>query len=70
MSGRVAVPDLRTGDHAVDAFAESVRSNIERFTGQNNNAVGLVRLPAGASLAQIIEQLNLITDRLQGVTEP
>lgn len=61
---KAAVPILLTPDPQLRAFAEAVKHNVDAITGQQQNAVKLTSLPATATLAQVIEQINLIKSRI------
>jgi hypothetical protein len=60
-----AVPTLNTGQFELDQFAAAVKQNIDSITAQARNVERLQPLPETATLAQVIERLNVITARLQ-----
>lgn len=64
MSGRTALPALRSGNAQTDAFAQAVKQNLDWLTGQQRNAPPLVSLPSTASLADVIAQVNQLINRL------
>lgn len=66
MSGRAAVPELRTGVPQTDAWAQSVKQNVDWLTGQQRNAPTLKKLPPTATIEEVIEQVNAIIGRLSG----
>ncbi|MEO8021064.1 hypothetical protein [Polaromonas sp.] len=66
MSGRAAVPDLRSGSPQVDAWGQAVKQNMDWMTGQQKNAPVLKELPATATLQEVIAQQNKILQRLLG----
>lgn len=63
---KAAIPSLVSGTGAVDSFADAVKQNLDTLSGQHKNAVKLKALPATATLAQVITQLNSILVRIQG----
>ncbi|MCY1166328.1 hypothetical protein D9M73_62550 [compost metagenome] len=68
MSGRnkaASVPRLQSGNPAVDFFGEAAKDNLDWLTGQHVNAPKLKLLPATATLADVIEQVNAQYARLQ-----
>ena len=66
MGRRQAIPILRSGNNAIDQHAAAVKSAIDTVTGQHPNAPALKKLAATATLPEVIVQLNLVIDRLQG----
>jgi hypothetical protein len=62
---KAAVPALNTGQFELDQFAAAVKQNIDAITAQARNVERLQPLPETATLAQVIERLNVITARLQ-----
>lgn len=66
MARRQAIPTLRSGNKAVDQHAASVKATIDGLTGQHPNVPDLKRLDTTATLPEVIQQLNLVIDRLQG----
>jgi glucose-6-phosphate-specific signal transduction histidine kinase len=62
---KAAVPALNTGQFELDQFAAAVKQNIDAITAQARNVQRLQPLPETATLAQVIERLNVITARLQ-----
>jgi hypothetical protein len=65
MSTKRAIPDERTGNPAVDRAISAIKQNLDQITGQARNAEALIPLEPTATLAQVIEQINAITERLQ-----
>jgi hypothetical protein len=64
MSGKAAVPTLRSGDRATDAFGQAVKQNLDWLTGQTRNQAPLKALASTATLAEVIEQVNNQRKRL------
>lgn len=65
MSGkRVAVPVLPASDPSLRAFASAVKSNIDSMTGQQEGAKRLEPLKDSATLADVIDALNIIISRI------
>jgi hypothetical protein len=62
---KAAIPALNTGQFELDQFAAAVKQNIDSITAQARNVERLQPLPETATLAQVIERLNVITARLQ-----
>jgi hypothetical protein len=60
-----AIPVVNTGQFELDQFAAAVKQNIDSITAQARNVERLQPLPETATLAQVIERLNAITERLQ-----
>jgi hypothetical protein len=60
-----AIPVVNTGQFELDQFAAAVKQNIDSITAQARNVERLQPLPETATLAQVIERLNVITARLQ-----
>ncbi|MES2415083.1 MAG: hypothetical protein V4614_14850 [Pseudomonadota bacterium] len=66
MGRRAAIPTVRSGNASVDKALSVIKVNMDQMTGQHPNVPALKELPLTATLAQVIEQLNLIVKRLQG----
>lgn len=64
MSGKAAIPALRTGDRETDAFGQAVKQNIDWLTGQGKGPPAIKPLPLTATLAEVIAQHNKIVERL------
>lgn len=62
---KAAIPTVRTGDPAVDRALDAVKHNLDALSGQARNSTRLDPLPASATLADVIEQLNAILARMQ-----
>lgn len=62
---KAAIPTVNTGQFELDQFAAAVKQNIDSITAQARNVDRLQPLPETATLAQVIERLNAITERLQ-----
>jgi len=62
---KAAIPTVNTGQFELDQFAAAVKQNIDSITAQARNVERLQPLPETATLAQVIERLNVITARLQ-----
>jgi hypothetical protein len=60
-----AVPTLNTGQFELDQFAAAVKQNLDSITAQARNVERLQPLPETATLAEVIQRLNVITARLQ-----
>jgi hypothetical protein len=60
-----AIPTVNTGQFELDQFAAAVKQNLDSITAQARNVERLQPLPETATLAQVIERLNVITARLQ-----
>jgi hypothetical protein len=60
-----AIPVVNTGQFELDQFAAAVKQNLDSITSQARNIPRLRPLPENATLAQVIERLNAITERLQ-----
>jgi hypothetical protein len=60
-----AIPTVNTGQFELDQFAAAVKQNLDSITAQARNVERLQPLPQTATLAQVIERLNVITARLQ-----
>jgi hypothetical protein len=60
-----AIPAVNTGQFELDQFAAAVKQNIDSITAQARNVPRLQPLPETATLAQVIERLNVIVARLQ-----
>jgi len=62
---KAAIPTVNTGQFELDQFAAAVKQNLDSITSQARNIPRLRPLPENATLAQVIERLNAITERLQ-----
>lgn len=65
MSTKRSIPDERTGNAVVDRALSAIKQNLDQITGQARNAGRLAPLPSTASLAEVIERLNAVTERMQ-----
>lgn len=65
MSSKAAIPVLRTGTPAIDAFGEAVKQNIDQITGQQKNIAKLAPLADTATLPELIARSNALLARLQ-----
>jgi hypothetical protein len=62
---KAAIPAVLTGKPDLDRALSSMKQNIDEITAQARNVTRLEPLPATASLADVIERLNVIVARLQ-----
>ena len=62
---KAAIPTVRTGQPEVDRAFDAIKQNLDVITAQARNVQKLAPLPASASLAEIINRINLLTERLQ-----
>jgi hypothetical protein len=62
---KAAIPTVNTGQFELDQFAAAVKQNIDSITAQARNVERLQPLPETATLAEVIQRLNVITARLQ-----
>jgi hypothetical protein len=62
---KAAIPAVMTGKHDLDLALSSMKQNLDAITGQARNVTRLQPLPATATLAEVIAQLNAVVDRLQ-----
>jgi hypothetical protein len=60
-----AIPNLTSGDAELKLFASSIKNNLDSITGQARNSIALQKLPADATLTQVISQLNALLQRIQ-----
>jgi hypothetical protein len=49
----------------LDLALSSIKQNLDVITGQARNVSRIQPLPATATLAEVIAQLNAVVDRLQ-----
>lgn len=61
---KAAIPVVTTGQQNLDRFCEAVKQNMDAITGQHKNAPVLTELTSTATLADVIEQLNLLHKRI------
>jgi hypothetical protein len=62
---KAAIPSVQTGKPDLDKVLSAIKQNMDQITGQARNVRKLAPLPATASLADVIAQVNAITERLQ-----
>lgn len=55
-----------TGNPDLDRFCQSTKQTLDAITGQAPNMKRLEPLRADATMAEVIERLNVIVERLQG----
>lgn len=60
------IPAYRTDDADLRRFTDTVKLHLDTASGQTANSVKLKPLPATATNAEIVAQLNAILVRLQG----
>jgi hypothetical protein len=65
MSKKAAIPTVKTGRADLDQAMSAIKQNLDAMTGQARNVRKLAPLPATASLADVIAQVNAISERLQ-----
>lgn len=66
MSARQPIPATQHADPNHQMAADAVRLHVEQLTGQDRNADRLVELPTNATLADVINTINIIIRRLGG----
>lgn len=54
-----------TGKPELDRFCHGVKQTLDAITGQAKNMERLQPLPANATLAQVIDRLNEVVNRMQ-----
>ena len=59
------IPAVRTGQADLDQALSAVKQTLDAITGQARNALPLSPLPANATLAQVVAQMNQLLERLQ-----
>lgn len=64
MTGRVSIPRVNAG--TLQLFTDSVKSILDRMTGQDKAAEVLEELESTATNAEQIEAINTIIRRLNG----
>lgn len=62
---KAAIPVVRTQQPELDRAMAAVKQNLDAITGQARNTPKLAPLPSTATLADVIERLNTLLDRLQ-----
>lgn len=62
---KAAIPSVSSGKADVDRALSSIKQNLDAITGQAKNVTRFEPLPSTATLAQVIERLNAVVDRLQ-----
>ena len=62
---KAAIPAVLTGKPDLDRALSSMKQNIDEITAQARNVNRLEPLPATATLADVIAQLNAVVARLQ-----
>lgn len=60
-----AIPSVRTGQGLLDQALSAVKATLDAITGQARNSERLQPLPSTATTAEIIDRINVITERLQ-----
>lgn len=65
MSTKPAIPSVHTQDSRLNLFLSACKQTLDQITGQARNEERLPPLPRDATLAQVIDRLNAITERLQ-----
>lgn len=65
MSRKAAIPTTNSGNSQVDRALEAIKQNLDQITGQTRNVERLQPLPSTATMADVIERLNQIVDRMQ-----
>lgn len=60
-----AIPTVNTGQRDLDLALSAIKQNLDSITGQARNVRRLQPLPETATLADVIAQVNAITERLQ-----
>jgi len=66
MSARQPIPVTHHVDPAEQQAADAIRLHVETLTGQDKNAEKLTELPAGATLDDLRQALNILIRRLGG----
>lgn len=62
---KAAIPSVVTGKPDLDRALSSMKQNLDAITGQARNTTRLEPLASTATLAEVIERLNVIVARLQ-----
>lgn len=62
---KAAIPAVLTGKPDLDRALSSMKQNIDEITAQARNVERLEPLPSTATLADVIERLNVVVARLQ-----
>lgn len=62
---KAAIPTVATNDANLDRALAAIKQNLDAITAQARNVQRLEPLPSTATLAQVIERLNALTERLQ-----
>jgi hypothetical protein len=60
-----SIPGTGSLQREIGMFIEPIKANIELITGSRPGAVSLTPLPATATLADVITQLNKILSRIE-----
>jgi len=60
-----SIPSTGSLPYDTARFIEPLKANVELITGARPGAVSIDPLPANATLAQVITQLNLILSRIE-----
>lgn len=62
---KAAIPAVTTGDATLDRALSAIKQNLDAITAQARNVERLQPLATTATLEQVIERLNTLTERLQ-----
>jgi hypothetical protein len=62
---KAAIPAVMTGKPDLDRALSSIKQNLDVITGQARSVSRIQPLPATATLAEVIAQLNAVVERLQ-----
>lgn len=62
---KAAIPVVRTGEPELDRALAAIKQNLDSITGQARNVDRITQLPPNATLAQVVDTLNKIIERLQ-----
>lgn len=60
-----AIPGTGTLQREIAIFIEPLKANVELITGARPGSISLSQLPATATLADVIVQLNKIVSRIE-----
>lgn len=60
-----AIPTVRTGTPDLDRAQAAIKQTLDSITGQARGSERLDPLPSTASLADVINRLNEIVNRMQ-----
>ncbi len=62
---KAAIPTVRTGDAEVDRAFAAIKQTLDAITAQSRNVERLDNLPPTATLADLIQRVNTLVQRLQ-----